>query len=284
MVITLVLLLLSPGVSAHQRKSNEDGQTSQQTTNYKNAYPEPHRVNVQYPSDAGINTKSSKYEKKYRTDPVQSGLVGEIAAFATVAVAVFALVTAVLVGIQIKTARDIERSWLLVHLTGNPDPEWPYMTRGGYVPRILIRFKVFGKTPIHITDVRLIAKFIPRIRNVYPPQPNLPLTPNYAGISIDHTCVNQNGTMPPDAILEIHRSVSSDDCDRETVKKVVKGDLLLCAYGRLMYKDNFGRPKETRVCYVYDFKSEVPDIIDGEEVFAPAGFRKAGTEAYNKAT
>lgn len=179
---------------------------------------------------------------------------------------------------------DSERSWLLVHTTGQPEPHWPHMVKDGYIPGIRIRFKVFGKTPIHLKEVGVKICFVPRIPETYPPQPELPPVADYGDIPADAACVGQNGTLPPDAFLDIHRNVDKGSLSSERIASVVRREQMMCALGSLKYTDNFGRQKETRVCYVHDFESEVPDIIGGEEVFAPAGFRKAGTEAYNKAT
>ena len=126
--------------------------------------------------------------------------------------------------------------------------------------------------------------YVPAIPNTFPPQPNLPLVPDYASIQPDKVCISQNGTLPPEAFLDIRRDVNKDSLSNENITSVVGGSLLMCAYGRLLYTDNFGRDKETRVCYVYDFGSGIPDVTDGEDIFDSPSFRKAGTEAYNKTT
>ena len=66
--------------------------------------------------------------------------------------------------------------------------------------------------------------------------------------------------------------------------KLRDGKTVMCAFGIIEYEDSFGRKRETRTCYVYDFAwGGVIKSPDGT-VLNPSGFRIGGPSAYNKAS
>jgi hypothetical protein len=176
----------------------------------------------------------------------------------TVAIAIFAGVTAGAMCRQIKTARDAERAWMIADMDPLPDDsprrDQPY--------RMVCRIKNMGRTP-----ARLFAKGERRDlqEKTYIPPGKLPEYENMM-------CWRDGAILPPGGEMVIILYLLSDE-----IGPVYAGDRSLWIHGFANYRDVFNRPHETRYCFHYR-----PGL--GGKDPATVGFYPDGPAAYNKAT
>jgi len=192
-------------------------------------------------------------------------------------------ITGLILGLQIFAMISSERAWLSVKRVGNPPEDWLNRVKSSYVVGVILEFSVFGKTPARITEARFALRLIPTKNNSRRREPDLPENPNYAGITGLEITGKNTIVIAPGGDFRIQEFLSPPP-KPEDLEETRDGKKVLCVYGFIKYKDAFGRGRETRACFVYDFSFggilRSPDGI----VLNPAGFRPGGSAAYNQAT
>ena len=64
--------------------------------------------------------------------------------------------------------------------------------------------------------------------------------------------------------------------NQQGINDIYGGNLILCSYGMIEYRDIFENQRYTYFCYLY----HIPHGFD----MAPEGFTRSGPPAYNKTT
>jgi hypothetical protein len=230
-----------------------------------------------------LDTAPSNHKTEKPSDPPHDW-IEFMNAISTLVIAVFAVVTVVALFYQITTTRRSERPWLSVDRVGNPPENWIEQTKSGYVPGVILEFKLHGKTVVRITEARFVFCIVPAKTQNSRPEPDLPPTPDYTNIVAHQIAGKNRMVVAPDAVFQIHELLKGGVPPATELEAVRDGKKVMCAYGFIRYKDAFEEDRETRACYVYDFSwggvLRTPDRV----VLNPAGFRPGGPSAYNGAT
>src|SRR5271157_217108 len=184
---------------------------------------------------------------------------------------------------QTKAAKDSERAWVLVKRVGNPE-QWYAPDKPSYFPGMVFEFGVYGKTPARVTSADFRLHLVSPKPGVKPPEPELPRIPDYRSGSRDSEIPEKGRVLPPGDNFRIRIGLDPLTLTEEQWVKLRDSEMIMCAYGVIKYRDAFGRNKETRTCYVYNFAwGGVITAPDGT-VLNPPGFRAGGPSGYNKAT
>jgi len=196
-------------------------------------------------------------------------------AFSTCVIALFTIVLAVGVIVQIRTARDSERAWVIVSPTVSappigyiPDPG----DRKSYVGRelrnvFLSSVKNTGNTPARIIEFVTKYKQVSRLQDI-------PAQPDYGPRqqSSDEVLLVKDDSAGGAAFLEPNVIVTWTERT-----KIERQESFLYAYGVVGYVDAFQRKHETRFGYIYHFP------LGGDA--RPCSFsREFLPPSYNKAT
>jgi hypothetical protein len=180
--------------------------------------------------------------------------------------------------------RILERAWVAVKRVGNPPENWVAEVSKGYVPGIVFEFGVHGKTVARITESRFALAIVPVRGNTPMPEPDLPLPPDYSAADSYNIAGESRMVVPPNGTFQMRCFLRPYPPTEEQLTGLRNRDVLMCVYGYVKYLDSFGKSRETRVCYVYDFIwGGVLTSPDGE-ILNPSGFRVGNLPEYNKAT
>jgi len=209
--------------------------------------------------------------------------IDRLNAFSTLVIAVFTILLFVGLIFQVRATRQIERAWVRVKRVGNPPEAWTENLKTGYVPGIAIEFSVYGKTVARISDARIVLDIIPVKKGGEYLEPALPDAPDYSSSGIYNLVGKNRMVIPPDGSFVIHGFLKHTLSDEE-VDELKRGTLVMCGYGYVKYTDAFGKDRETKLCYVYDFA--YGGVLRSPDGFAlnPAGFVPGGPPHYNDAT
>ena len=184
---------------------------------------------------------------------------------------------------QTKAAKDGERAWVLVKRIGDPE-QWYAPDKPGYSPGMVFEFNVYGKTPARAIDAAFRLHFVPAKPGTKPLEPDLPRIPDYKSGTRNPEILEKGRILPPEDTFRIRLRLDPPTLAEEQWVKLRDSETIMCAYGFIKYEDAFGRKKETRTCYVYNFAwGGVITAPDGT-VLNPPGFRVGGPSGYNKAT
>lgn len=177
-----------------------------------------------------------------------------------------------------------ERAWVLVKRIGNPE-YWYAPEKLGYTPGMVFEFKVYGRTPARVIKAVFRLHPVPMKPGVKPPEPDLPPIPDYESGIRNPEIPEEGRVLPPEETFQIRLQLDPPTLTNEQWEKLRDGETIMCAYGFIEYTDAFGRIRETRTCYLYNFSwGFVIKAADGT-ILNPPGFRFAGgLRAYNKET
>jgi hypothetical protein len=154
-------------------------------------------------------------------------------AVSTVVIAVFAAVTAVFIRLQIKSARDAERAWVLVaRAVGPPDGRWYVPETPGFAPGAAFEIKVYGKTPVRIKKAGFRLQAVPAKPGKKPPEPKLPFSPDYKTNRPNAEIPKNGRILYPEATLQIRLFIEPNPIPVEAEWENLRdGKTILCAYG-----------------------------------------------------
>jgi hypothetical protein len=197
-------------------------------------------------------------------------------------VAIFAVVMALLVIRQIRTARKTDRPWILVTDIGNPTSL--YMPGTGYIPGVVYRLKVLGNTPARIVNYGFRFHPVSKKTPTEPAEPDLPEIPNYGNQTRIQEIPMTGRTVATGMVIDVRSRLESIQLSAEEFEELKRGDKIMCAYGFIAYKDVYGNGHKTQFCYVYDFAFGGVNTAPDGTVLNPAGFRRGGPDNYNAET
>lgn len=174
----------------------------------------------------------------------------------------------------------MERAWVLVKRAVGPsswyDPKNPL-----YIPGMNFEFDVCGKTPAKIIDARFQLRPVPAKPGIKPLAPDLPVPPDYGNPAPDRDIPDMGMTLPPGKTFMISLTFRITE---DLWNQLMNDEMVICAYGIIRYKDAFGRDRETRTCYVYDFAWGVEVTDTNFKPINPPRFRVGGPSEYNQET
>lgn len=115
---------------------------------------EPVALNTQRPESTQIHSDDSIQQKRNKADPPKNWWIDRINAVSTGVIAFFAMVTALLAWIQIRTLKGVERPWAVAWVEYAPFKS--AVERGFVEIPIVVTCKNFGRTPVWVesTGVR----------------------------------------------------------------------------------------------------------------------------------
>ncbi len=210
--------------------------------------------------------------------------IDRLNASSTAVIALFTVLLFYAVIRQIRTDKQGERAWVAVKRVGNPPDNWVAEVSKGYVPGIVFDFEVHGKTVARISESRFALAIVPVRGGTPMPEPDLPLPPDYSAADSYSIAGENRMVVPPDGTFQIRCFLRPFPPTEKQLAELRDRAVLMCAYGYVKYLDSFGKNRETRVCYVYDFIwGGVLTSPDGT-ILNPSGFRIGDLPEYNKAT
>jgi hypothetical protein len=184
---------------------------------------------------------------------------------------------------QTETAKNSERAWVLVKRIGNPE-QWYAPDKPSYSPGMVFEFNVYGKTPARVINADFRLHPVPAKPRVKPPEPDLPPIPEYRRRARSPEILEEGMILPPEDAFQVRVRLDSPTLTAEQWVDLRDSETIMCAYGFIKYKDAFGRKKETRTCYVYNFAWGGVIAAPDATILNPPGFRVGGPSGYNKAT
>jgi hypothetical protein len=272
-LLLTIWLLQTPATKNHngQATANNSSQ-SRKTAEIEEARPRPSVIH-----QTVYNCEPSKPEDKTQTAKAvdqSHHWIERVNAISTVIIALFAVVTAVAVLVQVQSARNTDRAWIIVSPTDAtpeigfiPNPGDPLNTPGRDKPNIFTcSIKNTGNTPARLVNSAVIYRKIDRLEDI-------PKEPQYGqrGPFGDFALVKED-SMGAVAFLQPDVTLT-----RSEASAVQAQQCFLYAYGVVSYRDVFGRSHETRFGYVY----HAP--LGGDPI--PRGFRREKLPLeYNRAT
>ena len=201
--------------------------------------------------------------------------VDEIAAFSTLAIAVFTVVTVVVFFFQIKVTHDVERAWVVASLdeTVNDLLQFIQMPVDGSKLNQLLLFTNRGRTPGKITRVRSRFCYVGSLDS-------LPPKPDYGTCSELEQMPSDGRTLVPTEDFKMSLTFEgpkkSNMPTDEEMKTVRAGGAHLVVFGIVDYRDAFNRSHSTRFCFVYR--------ITRNQIPYSGWFSLEGPPEYNKTT
>jgi hypothetical protein len=283
LVIALLLQLPSPSNNPKHHAYPKDDQ--HHTRNNKRSE-KPIPVNPKDESDRG----TSYYYKRESEQGAKLGFgASEWTAIATGLYAIFAGLTLVAIYLQGRNIIASERAWILIENFGAPPlPNYGDCPPGleamsEVTPRIVVTFKVFGKTPARITGVHLRFHIVPTKIGLVPPEPDLPERPVFTDRSGGFLPKDSGFMKAPGQEIPMPIYLEDGTLTRKMCVNIQERTMFLCSYGRVRYR-SFGKTYETRFCYIYRVMWQpLIDAATGENLH-PSRFMVGGPEAYNRCT
>lgn len=162
-----------------------------------------------------------------------------INAISTVVIAIFAVITAIAVGLQVKTARNSERAWIL----GTPSLKSKLRVgapRTGFV--FTWSFKNVGRTPARLVETDAVSWRVKDVKTI-------PKTPKFEGkpVPLNNFLLVPNDSIGFGGLVEPF----GDELTREEIDEITGMKLTLIAFGYVTYLDQFGKKHTTRFCHTY---------------------------------
>lgn len=255
----LILPLLPTWKPCTSKQGVRQYQRTQHAKAYKGDNADPCAFDAQRPYGTQIDKETNNQKKVSRANPVQNGLVGFINSISTGVIAFFAIVTAILVWIQIKTVKGIERPWAVVWIEQEPfqaavEQRFSEIT-------IIVTCRNFGRTPVWIESAGVRTwtgpekEFKPQWDTEWIQQAATVLAPNSR-----------------DSSMQMVSTISYQD-----YAQIIAGIRSGFVYGIITYRDATETSHMTRFCYKY----KVVGTVAGKAI---GGFYAEGPEGYNKRT
>lgn len=196
--------------------------------------------------------------------------IDRLNASSTAVIAVFTIFLFAGVVLQVGTSRDTERSWVIA----SPEPRCPMLS---FAPEVrdpigkefrnifVCAVRNVGSTPARIIDATVAYRQVQSLGHI-------PVEPEYGQGPMNAMALVKEDSFAVVALLQPHVILSKKD-----YLAIEASEEFLYGYGRVIYKDVFGRTHETRFGYLYHF----PQGGDPR----PSGFQREGLPpAYNHAT
>jgi hypothetical protein len=268
----------SAAENQHPKKSAEK---KENTSDTKPAVSQPAPILNQQPPATSLNSNTSQYNQ----DTQMQGKIVTFTFWLVIVGAVQAVILALTIGAiysQTTTTKNSERAWVLVKRIGNPE-QWYAPEQPEYSPGMVFEFKVSGKTPARVIRADFRLHPVPAKVGVRPPEPDLPVIPEYKSGARNPEIPEAGRVLPPDEVFQVRLGLYPPTLTEEQWLNLRDNKAIMCAYGFIEYKDVFGREGKTQACYVYDFAwGGVITAPDGTRL-NPPGFRIGGPRAYNQA-
>lgn len=211
------------------------------------------------------------------------GFVENLNAVSTLVMAFFTALAAFFIYRQFKVTHDAERTWLAIKSVGNPPEGWVNTVEKGHIPGVVFEFAAYGKTVVRVVDARFALRIVPA-KTAGTGQPDLPIPPDYT-ITRQYNIGGGSGMLvPPSGTFQISCFLDPTHTTEAQLNELIRGSTLMCAYGFVRYKDAFGKVRETRVCYTYDFAFGGILRTPEGSVINRVGFHPDGPPEYNSAT
>jgi len=268
LLLALLLAVQSPPAPQHGDKSHKIADT--QTT----PKPEPSQsvTTVQAPSSQPPQDNTKNQQATNKSSP--HNWVDWINAFSTAVIAAFTIITACVVGRQLRATHRQERAWVIVEEEEMPKELEHWIINGPIEIEMTLIFKNYGTTPARLLESRLIFTTVDKMEN-------LPTIPDYGDRQPYPNFPKDGAILVPNATIPAHREFCGPDkkpvaFTQEILQDIRDGKLCLFFYGFMKYEDAFGGKHETRFCQKYF-------VLKGMNYFS-GDFRIAGSEAYNKHT
>lgn len=150
---------------------------------------------------------------------------------------------------QVKTQQDASRGWIVASIKGQPEePLLENYKKKSVFPGILWEISCVGNAAVTILEEQYRCRIVPRDDNgSYFPKPVLEHTPTYPAPS---QFVGQQVYAPGTSILRLS-TLEIDSINEKELLLVEEGEKVMCAYGRIAYKDGVGRKAISQFCAVY---------------------------------
>jgi hypothetical protein len=201
--------------------------------------------------------------------------VDEIAAFSTLAIAFFTVVTVFVFLYQVGVTHDVERCWVTVSLDSPPNDILQYVvmpTSGMKLNRELF-FTNRGRTPGKVTGIRARFCYVQSLAS-------LPREPDYGTCSSFTQMPSDGRTLVPTEDFRLtvffEGPNKSNIPTDEEMRNVRAGSAHLVVFGIADYRDAFSRSHYTSFCFVYQ--------ITHNEIPYAGWFLVDGPSEYNKTT
>jgi hypothetical protein len=199
--------------------------------------------------------------------------VDEVAAYSTLAIAFFTLVTIAVFLYQTKTTRDVERAWVSASLAKVPEQlDWVTLPPFGNW-KIRYSYKNSGRTPARVESILATFKCVPKLAD-------MPEEPDYGACTTIQEIPAKGWLIVPEDTFPMNITyVGKDGPNKMTqaeIDAVRKGEAILICYGIVKYRDAFNRSHETRFCHIYELTSTQPPYF--------GWFKMAGHPKYNQTT
>jgi hypothetical protein len=244
MYALLILILLLP--YAQSSKHPDTQNPRQQAKNASN----PEDSSAGKISDQ-INQSTSTSNRE--TDDPPDSKAAKFTAWATWLYAFFTIVLCALVFFQIRAYWAKERAWMIMDIQdGNPATNHE---DGIQIVEFTADIKNYGHSPAVILKVDHSADIMKR-------EEKLPLHPKYLSLP-------EVSYSAPDPIVPKGGSAVYWKITQKSMDALTSGERLMYVYGRIVYKDIFGRKRETRYCFRYF--PRVPGKVDRHVGFFPDG-------------
>jgi hypothetical protein len=199
--------------------------------------------------------------------------VDEVAAYSTLAIAFFTLVTIAVFLYQTKTTRDVERAWVSAAVVKLPERlDWITLPSYGSWT-IRYSFKNSGRTPARVESILATFKCVPKLAD-------MPKEPDYGECSSIQEIPAKGWLIVPEDTFPMNITFIGKDgpnkMSQAEIDAIRKGEAALICYGMVKYRDAFNRSHETRFCHVYELTNTQPPYF--------GWFKMAGHPKYNKTT
>lgn len=218
-------------------------------------------------------SETNSSSKPTKTDDYATNWVNEVAAYSTLAIAFFTLVTIGVFVFQIQITRDVERAWITAFVEKAPDTiEWVDAPKGSSW-LVAYSFQNHGRTPAKIESIRGSFRWVAKLSDL-PDEPDYSICDNIEDIPTDGVLVVPTHQFPvhiPFAGEGGSKSVTQTQLDA-----VRRKEAFFVCYGTVLYRDAFQRQHQTRFCHLWESTGTKP----------PYGgwFRTGGPAKYNKSS
>jgi hypothetical protein len=175
---------------------------------------------------------------------------------------------------------NADRAWIVASVFGDPaEPLLDNLKTKGIIPGIVWQLRIVGNTPARIIRVKFRCRTVDCNRaNVF--EPDLESSPVY--LSEEET-PERTVVSPPGEKLTFSIPIETQpDYPLESnLYQIQMGGAFLVSYGRVDYRDAFGRNGATQFCAIY--KPPTGALITSPDgtVLNPTGFRIGGPSAYS---
>lgn len=198
----------------------------------------------------------------------------------TLIIAIATLLQANAAKMQAKAQMDADRAWVLASVGGQPEEPLTGNAVKGIIPGIVWKIEIVGNTPAQILREQYRCRTVPLVNGA----PGLEEMPTYLR---NQNIIKEAEVFPPGHkyFMNFPLEPTPERMPVSTqMAEVIAGVRAFCAYGKIEYKDAFGRNGESQFCAIY--RTRLGGIIkspDGTDL-NPPGFYIGGPKGYNHNT